>query len=151
MYVSRYIQKGAQEIIEEITEVPMTPPPRIKERTVVEPAGPPQVVRRVVRVPARSGGSSSFQAADQGVSLGGASFSSGQQTSTTVNCAPSVPAPAPMPVPSFQTGGFGGSSFGFQSQGFSSFGSGASFGQQFGGASFGQQSAGAGQAFCFQI
>jgi len=33
----------------------MTPPPQIKERTVVEPAGPAQVVKRVIRVPPRGG------------------------------------------------------------------------------------------------
>lgn len=48
-----YIQRTAAECIEEITEIPTTPPPRLQERTVVEPAGPPQVVKRVVRVPPR--------------------------------------------------------------------------------------------------
>lgn len=51
-----YVQRQAAEVVEEITEVPMTPPPIIKERNVVEPAGPPQVVKRVIRVPPRSGG-----------------------------------------------------------------------------------------------
>jgi len=50
-----YIQRTAAEIVEEITEIPMTPPPQIKERTVVEPAGPAQVVKRVIRVPPRGG------------------------------------------------------------------------------------------------
>ncbi|CAF5192384.1 unnamed protein product, partial [Rotaria sp. Silwood1] len=34
----------------------MTPPPRVQERTVVEPSGPPQVVRKVIRVPPRGQG-----------------------------------------------------------------------------------------------
>ncbi|CAF0867270.1 unnamed protein product [Rotaria sordida] len=55
-----YIQRQGGDIIEEITEVPTTPPPRVQERTVVEPSGPPQVVRKVIRVPPRSGGYSSY-------------------------------------------------------------------------------------------
>ena len=53
---SSYIQRVAGEVVEEITEIPTTPPPRIQERTVCEPAGPPQVVKRVIRVPPRGGG-----------------------------------------------------------------------------------------------
>lgn len=50
-----YIQRTAGEVVEEITEIPMTPPPRVQERTVVEPAGPPQVIKRTIRVPPRGG------------------------------------------------------------------------------------------------
>jgi hypothetical protein len=55
-----YIQRTGAEVVEEITEIPTTPPPRLQERTVVEPAGPPQVIKRVVRVPPR-GGYASYQ------------------------------------------------------------------------------------------
>jgi len=51
-----YIRRQPNEVVEEIIEEPTTPPPRVQERTVVEPAGPPQVVRKVIRVPARSQG-----------------------------------------------------------------------------------------------
>jgi len=55
------------EVVEEITEIPTTPPPRVTERTVVEPAGPPQVVKKVIRVPPRGGSYSASQ--QQGVSV----------------------------------------------------------------------------------
>ncbi|CAF0722049.1 unnamed protein product [Adineta ricciae] len=48
-----YIQRVAGEVVEEITEIPTTPPPIVQERTVCEPAGPPKVVKRVIRVPPR--------------------------------------------------------------------------------------------------
>ncbi|UJR21558.1 hypothetical protein I4U23_024642 [Adineta vaga] len=50
-----YIQRVGGEVIEEITEIPTTPPPRVQERTVTEPAGPPRVVKRTIRVPPRGG------------------------------------------------------------------------------------------------
>jgi hypothetical protein len=49
-----YIHRQRNEIVEEIIEAPTTPPPRIEERTVVEPSGPPKVVRKVIRVPPRN-------------------------------------------------------------------------------------------------
>jgi hypothetical protein len=56
MFQYSYVQRVGNEVVEEITEIPTTPPPRIQERTVVEPAGPPQVIKRVIRVPPRGGG-----------------------------------------------------------------------------------------------
>lgn len=74
-----YVQRAGQEIIEEITEVPMTPPPIVREQTIVEPAGPPQVVRRTIRVPPRSGGGG-FGGYQQGQQAGGfAGFQQGHQ------------------------------------------------------------------------
>ncbi len=69
---SSYVQRAGHEVVEEITEIPTTPPPRIQERTVFEPAGPPQVIRRTIRVPPRSGGYGGYQQQQQQ----GASFAS---------------------------------------------------------------------------
>jgi len=66
-----YVQRTAGEVVEEITEVPMTPPPRVQERTVVEPSEPPRVVRRTVRVPPRSGGYGGCQQGGSFASQGG--------------------------------------------------------------------------------
>jgi hypothetical protein len=56
-----FMQRTGGEVVEEITEIPMTPPPRITERTVVEPAGPPQVIKKTIRVPPRGGGYGAYQ------------------------------------------------------------------------------------------
>ncbi|CAF1047267.1 unnamed protein product [Didymodactylos carnosus] len=69
-----YIQSSGQEIIEEITEIPTTPPPQVHEKTIVEPSGPPQVIRKVIRVPPRSGGYSQGGYAQQGGYSGSGSF-----------------------------------------------------------------------------
>ena len=45
------IRRQGQDVIEEIIEEPFTPPPRIEEKIVYEESGPPQVTRKVVRVP----------------------------------------------------------------------------------------------------
>jgi hypothetical protein len=76
-----YIQRVANEVVEEITEIPTTPPPRVQERTVTEPAGPAQVIKRVIRVPSRSGGYGGYQQQQ------GASFVSnvGQASSNLLN------------------------------------------------------------------
>ncbi|CAF3367913.1 unnamed protein product [Rotaria sp. Silwood1] len=63
-----YVRRTGAEIVEEITEVPTTPPPILKERTVVEPAGPPKVVKHVIRVPPR-GGSYGGQFQQQGANV----------------------------------------------------------------------------------
>lgn len=49
-----YIRRQPNEIVEEIIEEPTTPPPRLHERTIIEPSGPPKIVRKVIRVPPRS-------------------------------------------------------------------------------------------------
>lgn len=49
-----YIRRLPNTVIEEIIEQPTTPPPRLQERTIIEPSGPPQIVRKVIRVPPRS-------------------------------------------------------------------------------------------------
>ena len=48
-----YIQRAAAEIVEEITEIPTTPPPIVQERNVTEPSGPAKVIRKTIRVPPR--------------------------------------------------------------------------------------------------
>lgn len=60
-----YIQRTGAEVVEEITEIPTTPPPRVQERTVVEPAGAPQVIKRTIRVPPRSGAYGGYQQPQQ--------------------------------------------------------------------------------------
>ena len=49
-----YIRRQLNEVVEEIIEEPTTPPPRLHERTIIEPSGPPKIVRKVIRVPPRS-------------------------------------------------------------------------------------------------
>lgn len=91
-----YIQRTANEIVEEITEIPTTPPPRIQERTVVEPAGPPQVVKRTIRVPPRSGGFGGYQQQQQQ----GASFQSASSNVGSANINS-----FPLPTSSYQQAG----------------------------------------------
>ncbi len=116
-----YIQRVANEVVEEITEIPTTPPPRIQERTVVEPAGPAQVIKRVIRVPSRSGGYGGYQQQQ------GASFVSNVgQASSNLLSARSY-GTVPQAYGGYQqyggygsvVGGYGPVGGGFQQQGFS--------------------------------
>ncbi|CAF4945777.1 unnamed protein product, partial [Rotaria sp. Silwood1] len=49
-----YVRRQLNDVIEEIIEQPTTPPPRLQERTIIEPSSPPQTIRKVIRVPPRS-------------------------------------------------------------------------------------------------
>jgi len=102
------------EVVEEITEIPTTPPPRVTERTVVEPAGPPQVVKKVIRVPPRGGSYSASQ--QQGASvasnadqannlLGAGSYGNVQQASSSYQQF-GGPTSAVGPTSAFGTGAF---------------------------------------------
>jgi hypothetical protein len=77
-----YMQRTGGEVVEEITEIPTTPPPRIQERTVVEPAGPPQIIKKVIRVPPRGGSYGNSQQLGVGVVPSAGSFSSIQQAAS---------------------------------------------------------------------
>lgn len=129
--------------MEEITEIPTTPPPRVQERTVVEPAGPPQVIKKTIRVPPRSGGyqAQSYQGAT-GSLLSAGSYGNVQQASVPYQ---QYTGAAPVNYGAY---GSGATSFG-TAGGFGSFGGGFQqpsygFGSQ-PAASFGASS----NAYCF--
>lgn len=137
-----FVQRQAAEIVEEITEIPMTPPPIIKERNVVEPAGPPQVVKRVIRVPPRSGGFSGHaQGQGAGVQYSDNLLSAGSYGGQQVTGSYQPTGGATY------AGGYGGAatttvapSFSNIGSGFSSGGTGfGSFGGSFGGMGVGHQ------------
>ncbi|CAF1607045.1 unnamed protein product [Adineta ricciae] len=163
-----YVQRVAGEVIEEITEVPTTPPPIVQERTVCEPAGPPKVVKRVVRVPPRGNncqqGGFVGNAGQSANLLSASSYGSVQQASGSFQ---QVSAGSPLPAGASASlgsavghnvvgavGGFSpagasfssvGPAFGAQGAGFSS--GGAAYGAQgagfsSGGAAYGAQGAG---------
>lgn len=165
-----YLQRAGQEVIEEITEIPMTPPPRVQERTVVEPAGPPQVIKRVIRVPARSGGGAiggGFQAGGNLMSAG--SYGNVQQAGATTGFGGATTGfggavtgygGASTGFGGAVGGGFGGVTGGFgAATGVGGFGSyGGSFGGQQAYGGFGGQHSqpiqppvGVHPAFCFQV
>ncbi|CAF2347637.1 unnamed protein product [Rotaria sp. Silwood2] len=145
-----YVQRTAAEIIEEITEIPTTPPPIVKERNVVEPAGPPQVVKRTIRVPPRGGAygghfqqeSANVHYSDNLLSAGGykntQQVASSYQQPEATNYSSGYGAAATTASPNSTMGsGFGsvGSGFGSVGSGFGSVGGG--FGSAGGFGSFG--------------
>ncbi|CAF1030547.1 unnamed protein product [Rotaria sordida] len=115
-----YIQRTGGEIIEEITEVPTTPPPVVKERNVVEPAGPPQVFKRVIRVPPRGGAyGGHFQ--PQGANV---QYSDNLLNAGGYNAAQQVTHGYSQPAATTYTGGYGGTATGAAAAPYSNIGSG---------------------------
>jgi hypothetical protein len=172
-YVFRYIQRAGNEVIEEITEIPTTPPPRVQERTVVEPAGPPQVIKRVIRVPPRGGSYGGQQQQTAGFAggnlqassnlLGAGSYGNVQQAAGSYQQF-AAPAPAYAASSSFSAG-YGAapqSAVSYAAPASAGYGS---YGGGFGGGYQGQQAGGYGgysshpvqppmgchPAFCFQV
>jgi len=117
-----YIQRTGNEIVEEITEIPTTPPPRVQERTVVEPAGPPQVVKHVIRVPPRSGGYANYQ--QQGAAYGsnasqaGGSLLSAGSYGNVQQATNQYQQYSGAAAPSYATSGYGATSGGYGAGGY---------------------------------